>query len=338
LVEFCKTLQRYKNKFGWDFNWSFFTHPNAKLNKEDFQLAKDTGCFYFSYGIESASPTVLESMQKKTKPLQIAEVIRLAHEVKLGFGGNFIFGDPVETEETVCETLDFAEKHCQDIDLAINAIRPYPGSKLFDDCIANGIIKDKFKYYEHIDERPWDFAYNMTSMPDKRWLPMLDSIVAFGQLYSWQKSTVPYRYKMDIESLNSPIVANTGKQIYKIWAECPHCGEEIYCRALLKSSKQEKTNGRIAIKDIGLIWDAVIKAIRLINVYYFSFRHPIYKRLKSLGRNNGNLLWQSFFSTQSFSTGCPHCGKAVKVVIPMPFTIKSFGIGEIKRRLNLSEV
>ncbi len=338
LVKFCDSLSWCRNVHGWDFNWSFFTHPSASLSEDDLKMAKDAGCFFFSYGMESASPKVLKSMNKRTKLPQITEGIKLAQKVKLGFGGNFIFGDPLETEETVCETLDFAVKHCQDIDLAINAIRPYPGSKLFDDCITRGIIKDKFKYYEHIDERPWDFAYNMTSMPNKSWLPMLDSIVAFGQLYPWQKSTVPYRYKIDNESANSPVVLNTGKQVYKIWVECPHCGEEIYCRALLKSDRQTKTNSGVSFKDIGLIKDAIVKAVRLLNVYYFSFRHPIYKRLKSLVRNRGNLLWQSFFSTVFFGTGCPYCGKAVKITIPIPFTLKTFSLGEIKRRLNLSEL
>ena len=337
LKQFCDSLVRCKYVHGWDFNWSFFTHPSAELSEDDLRMAKDAGCFFFSYGMESASPKVLKSMNKKSKLSQIVNGIELAQKVKLGFGGNFIFGDPAETEETVCETLDFAVNHCQDIDLAINAIRPYPGSKLFDDCVTNGIIKDRFKYYEHIDERPWDFAYNMTSMPDKAWLPMLDSIVAFGQLYSWQKSTVPYRYEIDSSSANSPVVLHTGKQIYKIWAKCPHCGEEIYCRGLLMLDKQSKINGKVSFKDIGLIWDAIIKAIRLLNVYYLSFRHPIYKRLKSLIRNDGNLLWQSFFSTKFFSIGCPNCGKAVKVTIPTSFTVKSFSIGEIKRRLNLSE-
>jgi radical SAM superfamily enzyme YgiQ (UPF0313 family) len=337
MKEFYTALLKARKKYSWDFKWSFFTHPSASLSEDDLRMAKDAGCFFFSYGMESASPKVLKSMNKRTKLPQIVEGIELAQKVKLGFGGNFIFGDPAETEETICETLDFAVKHCQDIDLAINAIRPYPGSKLFDDCVANGIIKDKFDYYEHIDERPWDFAYNMTSMPDKSWLPMLDSIVAFGQLYSWQKSTVPYRYEIDTESANSPVVLNTGKQVYKIWAKCPHCGEEIYCRGLLMLDRHSTANGNVAIKDIGLIKDAIIKAIRLLNVYYFSFRHPIYKRLKSLVRNNSNLLWQSFFSTTFFGTGCPSCGKAVKIAIPIPFTVKSFSIAEIKRRLNLSE-
>jgi rRNA maturation protein Nop10 len=343
MMEFLTTLLEARKTYGWDFNWSFSTHASAALDKDTLEMAKKAGCFYFSYGVESASPRVLESMNKKTKPSQIAEAIRLSKELKLCFGGNFIFGDPAETEDTILETVDFMVHHCLDSNFVYNAIRPYPGSKIFETCMTKGIIKDKRDFYEHVDEQPWDFPYNMTSMPDKVWFPLLDSVVAFGQLFPWTKSVSPYRYEIDTESANSPIVLHTGKQIYKIWAKCPHCGEDICCRELLRLEKElkpkiEATKEHTSfINDIKLVRDAVIKAIRLISFYYFSFRHPVYKLLRSAVRNRGNLLWQSFFSTVFFNTGCPHCNNSVKITIPVPFTIRTFSLAEIKRRLNLSD-
>lgn len=349
MIEFCTTLVKAKKTYNWDFDWSFSTHASAALDKDTLQMAKEAGCFHFSYGVESASPRVLESMNKKTKPSQIADAIRLGEEVGLCFGGNFIFGDPAETEDTIFETVDFMVHHCLDSNFVYNAIRPYPGSKLFDDCLTKGIIKDKFDYYEHVDERPWDFPYNMTAMPDKKWFPLLDSVVAFGQLFPWKKAVSPYRYEVDTKSANSPIVLHTGKQVYKIWAKCPHCGTDIYCRELLRLNKEAKPKieaisptsptsfVREVFNDIRLVRDAFVKAIRLINFYYFSFTHPVYKLLRSAVRYRGNLLWDSFFATVFFDTGCPHCNKAVKIVIPVPFTVKTFSLGEIKRRLNLSD-
>ena len=337
MTEFLTTLLEARKTYNWDFAWSFSTHASAALDKDTLEMAKEAGCFYFSYGVESASPRVLASMNKKTKPEQIADAIRLAEELKLCFGGNFIFGDPAETEDTILETVDFMVHHCLDSNFVHNAIRPYPGSKIFDDCIARGIITDKLDYYEHVDERPWNFPYNMTSMPDKVWFPLLDSVVAFGQLFPWAKSVVPYRYEVDIESANSPVVLHTGKQVYNIWAKCPHCNTDIHCRELLMLKKPANAKGKIAFKDIKLIKDAIIKAMRLLNFYYFSFRHPVYKLLRSAVRNRGNLLWDSFFATVFFDTGCPHCNKSVKITIPVPFTIKTFSLMEIKRRLNLSD-
>jgi radical SAM superfamily enzyme YgiQ (UPF0313 family) len=334
MKEFCIALIAAKKKYGWDFDWSFNTHASANLDKETLLLAKKSGCFFFSYGMESASPAVLASMNKKTKPAQISTAIKLSEEVKLCFGGNFIFGDPAETEKTLVETLDFMVHYCLDINIILNALRPYPGSKIFDVCIERGLITDKLDFYEHIDQRPWDMSSNMTSIPNKRWIPLLDSIVAFGQLLPWVKPVIPYHYEVDTTSINSPIVLQTGKQIYKIRAKCPHCKADIYCRELLMLDKPITKS--LAKPDIKLFRDAVIKAIRLFTLYYFSFTHPAYRLLKSSVQNK-NLLLSSFFTTIFFGTGCSNCHRKVRITIPIPFTLKSFSFAEIRRKFNLSD-
>ena len=148
LTDFCDALIVCREKYGWDFDWQFQTHANARLDKEAFELAKKAGCTYFSYGMESASTAVLDSMEKKTHPDQISEAIALAQEAKLGFGGNFIFGDPAETQSTIAETVDFYREHCIEAHVYISEVRPYPGSKLYLDCLEQGIIKDQKPSYE----------------------------------------------------------------------------------------------------------------------------------------------------------------------------------------------
>jgi radical SAM superfamily enzyme YgiQ (UPF0313 family) len=341
--EFCLALIEAKRIYGWDFDWMFATHASASLDKDTLELAKQAGCYYFSYGLESASPTVLKSMNKKTNPTQISEAIRIADDVGIGFGGNFIFGDLAETEETALETLDFIVDKCVDAHISLSNIRPYPGSKIFETCLVSGVIKDKLEFYEHIDERPW----NMTLMAGKDWLPLVNSIVAFSQLLPWVKSVSPYRCELDLDVANSPMVLHTGKQVYKIWAKCPHCGKDIYYRELLALSQgrqpnitySEKINTSLVsqfIKGMGLVKYAAIQAIGLLRLYYFSFTHPIYRLLKaSVVNRSSDLLWDSFFATIFFGSGCSHCNKRIKVSIPIPFTAKSFSIIEIKRRLNI---
>ena len=343
--EFCTTLIGARQTYGWDFDWMFQTHASAALDRNTLELAKKAGCYFFSYGLESASPRVLESMKKKTKPSQIADAIHLADEVGLGFGGNFIFGDPVETEDTILETIDFLVRYCLDIHVLLDAVRPYPGSKLFETCLARGIIRDKLEFYEHIDEHPW----NMTSMRDKVWLPLVDSIVSFGGLFPWVKSVYPSHYEVDSEASQSPLVLCTGKQIYKIWTKCPHCGEDIYSRELLalgevrksevirKSGVAREAKHPSSIKQFittaQLTKQAVGKAARLASLYYLSFRNPIYRLLKSSVRNRKHDLFvDSFFTTVFFVTGCPHCSRRIKINIP----IKALSFIEIKRRLRLA--
>lgn len=75
LREFCAGILERKKTLGWDFDWMFQTHASAALTLEDMRLAKSAGCYYFSYGIESASPRVLASMRKKIRPEQIRDAI-----------------------------------------------------------------------------------------------------------------------------------------------------------------------------------------------------------------------------------------------------------------------
>lgn len=346
MTEFCNALISNKESYGWDFDWIFTTHASASLDRDTLILAKNSGCVYFGYGLESASPRVIQSMNKKIDPSQIVNAINIADDVGIGYGGNLIFGDPAETQDTVMESIDFMLKHCMDVNILLAAIRPYPGSKIFETCLSRGLIKSKSEFYEHIDENPWNMTVNMTDVPDKIWLPFLDSIVAFGQLFPWVKTVSPYRYELDDDAIGSPVVINSGRQIYKIWARCPHCDADIYYRELLALRKGGIPDAAVVKKSnhfiddvnarIKLMRDAVGKAMRLINLYYLSFRHPVYKLLKSSVRNNNrDLFWDSFFATVFFVTGCTHCHKRIKIVIPIPFTIKSFSFTEIKRRFNL---
>lgn len=351
MKEFCSALLESKRRYGWDFDWIFQTHASAALDKDTLILAKRAGCIYFGYGLESASPTVLKSMNKKTEPSQIVEAINLAEEVGIGYGGNLIFGDPAETEDTVLETIDFMVRYCMDSNIIIAALRPYPGSKIFEVCMDRGIIKDKLNFYEHIDENPWNMLVNMTSVPNNKWLPLLDSIVAFGFLYPGVKIAPLYQYELDYSANDCPATAHSGKQIYKIWAKCPHCGSDIYYRELLALKKGLKPDIAIlgdirnvrktsfisnVIDGLRLLKDVAEKAMRLSRLYYLSFTHPVYKLLKSSVRNgNRDLFWDSFFASVFFITGCTHCNKRIKVVIPIPFTLQSLSFTEIKRRFNL---
>ena len=196
LQEFCNTLLESRETYGWDFDWMFQTHANSSLDSEVLRLAKKAGCYFFSYGLESASPRVLASMNKKTKIPQIIDAIKIADSVGLGFGGNFIFGDPAETEETISETIDFFSRYCRNIHIHFECIRPYPGSKLFKDCIERGVIRDKFEFYEHIDEGP---SWNMTQIPDRLWLPWAFLLTLLTGSYQWLKSTNATHHEEETE-------------------------------------------------------------------------------------------------------------------------------------------
>jgi len=222
MYEFCIELLKKKQEYGWDFNWMFQTHASSNLDDALLSLAKKTGCFFFSYGLESGSPKVLESMNKKTDIEQVIQAINLANEVHIGFGGNLIFGDTAETKDTILETLDFYQQYCYSSMVFMSDVRPYPGSSLFEYCLEKGIITDKVDFYEHIDKN----IYNMTSMPDNEYYSWLNFISMLEQMWLMVKTVDAYKWEQCelIESLKA--------HVYKVHTVCPYCGSSITYRQI----------------------------------------------------------------------------------------------------------
>ncbi len=232
LNDFSLAVLDGKRLYGWDFVWSFQTHPSARFDLETLKLAKEAGCYFFSYGIESASPTILKSMQKKTQVSQIVEAIKLAQEAKIAFGGNLILGDPAETVDTIYESLHFWLKYGQSEMIFFGILMPYPGSKIFDDCIASGLIPDKERYYETIDEH----IYNMTTIPVdelQRWFLFTRELEHRWGLVETTKMT---RY-IEILPSDRYSVINRMKR-YKISAVCPHCNQQIVAEQVYQDIKK----------------------------------------------------------------------------------------------------
>lgn len=237
LQQFTEALLRNQERFGWNFDWSFQTHASANLDYETLQSAKRAGCYYFSYGIESASPTVLASMNKKTVPEQIQAAIILAEQVKIGFGGNFIFGDPAETVQTVWESLEFYKNHCIPWHVNIGLVQPYPGSALFDYCLTQGIIPDKLEYYDTINHA----TYNMTRLSDEEWQQLVSE--AWGCINRCGvPATQTSSARKDLRAAAGEQSGNGVKIPWELVFSCPHCSISIYTRTLLHD--EDVVNGK----------------------------------------------------------------------------------------------
>jgi anaerobic magnesium-protoporphyrin IX monomethyl ester cyclase len=231
--ELCEAIIKGRKELGWDFDWMFQTHASANLDKETLELAKQAGCFFFSYGIESASPTVLKSMNKKAVPEQFVEAIKLAKETGIGFGGNLIFGDTAETEETMAESLSFWLTHCRSAFVFLSNVTPYPGSQLFDDAVKKGLIPDKYQYYETIDKN----MYNLTSLSDVDMELRMKFIGTMEQSWTFVKNTFAHKIEVDNTDYDKLLMKYSGGNVYKITTKCPYCGEDSSYRNIMRDVK-----------------------------------------------------------------------------------------------------
>ena len=317
--DFCATLLEARNKKGWDFGWCFQTHASASLDQDVLKLAKEAGC-YSGYGLESASPRVLKSMNKKSRPEQISKAIGLADSVGLGFGGNFIFGDEAETPETINESVTFFSRYCRDIHVQVYFILLYPGSKLFENRVAKGLVPDRLDFYDKIDERLW----NMTSMPDKLFLPWVYLLYYLFKGFHWVKSTEALNCIKDYESSDNPMSSYLGKSVFNIQAACPHCGAKVVYQELLdkiqENNKQRTVleGGRQILRSIKSVFasdlNKMIFKLCLKNAfsYLLIIRHPLFKELRPFVEEECGKAF--------VITGCSSCNKRMKINLPLKYS------------------
>ena len=91
LLEFCERIKQF------DVKWMVQLHVNSACD-ETIRAMKDSGCVFISYGIESMSQPILESMQKKSKVPRIQEALELTYEHKIEYKVTYFFGDSAETQ------------------------------------------------------------------------------------------------------------------------------------------------------------------------------------------------------------------------------------------------
>ncbi len=178
----------------------------AIVDDELLAAMRDSGCHTVFYGLESMSPEVLKSMNKKLKPAEVERALEQTYQSRMDSFGNFIFGDPAETTATAWETLQWWVDHRQYF-VNLGKIDCWPGTKIYHDAVASGVIKDKIEFIEKGCP-----LTNMTSMPWDEFLDMLKRVWALheGVLF-------PGRL---LEARLEPDGAASARCL------CPHCGAE----------------------------------------------------------------------------------------------------------------
>ena len=100
--------QIIKNKI--NISWAC---PNGiradKVDEKILKLMKKAGCYFVAFGIESASPKILNNIHKLESIETINKAIEVANKVGIECQGFFIFGLPGETKETIMESINFAK-------------------------------------------------------------------------------------------------------------------------------------------------------------------------------------------------------------------------------------
>lgn len=119
-----------------------------KVDKELLLEIKSAGAYWVGFGVESGSPRVLNLMKKKLDLDAAMKNIKLASELGLKTGANFIIGYPGETLRDVLTSIRYFKS--LDLDsIAIVNLVPFPGTEAHRVCEANGYLTSVAKNYDN---------------------------------------------------------------------------------------------------------------------------------------------------------------------------------------------
>jgi len=144
--EFCDRFKELSDTLPYKL-WFVCNIRVGNIMDRMLKKMKDSGACTISYGLESYSKTVLDSMKKHITPDEINTAMVLTRINKLGFQGNFIFGDPSETLETASETLSFVRENREMLGtaVALDYVVPFQGSPLYKYCVVNRIVDNEIR-------------------------------------------------------------------------------------------------------------------------------------------------------------------------------------------------
>ena len=157
-LEFFEELRMRKEKNNFDIFWGATCRTNIisldikRAQKENrkhmIEQAFDVSMRQVCVGIESASPTILKSIDKSG---QTQETIAMCvAEVKRIFGildASFMIGSPNETKETIQETIDFCLKHNIDVE-TIFYTTAFPGTPFWELANSKQLISKLVRGYK----------------------------------------------------------------------------------------------------------------------------------------------------------------------------------------------
>ncbi len=124
MLEFCRLMVERKVGVIWTC-----TGRVDMVDAEMLAAMHAAGCWQVSYGVESGSQAILDSLCKGTTLNGIRETLQATHEAGIENRGYFMIGVPGETAETLAATVDFlCELPLDDFHMTIWA--PHPGTEL----------------------------------------------------------------------------------------------------------------------------------------------------------------------------------------------------------------
>lgn len=197
LEEFCKRIRPY------GFRWACSLRVE-QITPEVLQMMKESGCVTIGMGVESMSPTILANMRKGTTRDQLEKALSQIYDAGILVGANLIFGDPAETLDTARESLEWMASNSR-YDLRTSLIGYHPGSRIYDEALEKGLIKDPLLFLSGTPE------INGTILSDEDFTRLKMRVMTYTALFGFAGRL------LGMEKTDG---------FWTIRSVCPHCSTE----------------------------------------------------------------------------------------------------------------
>ncbi len=138
VIDLCKEIINRKLDIIWDCE----TRVNF-IWEDMLDWMIGSGCYCISFGVESASETVLKAIKKKTTPEQIARAFKLTKQAGMKTKMLLMVGNPGEDDNTVNDTVRMIETVRPDF-ISVSEAMVFPGTELYDLAKQRNLVNDDY--------------------------------------------------------------------------------------------------------------------------------------------------------------------------------------------------
>ena len=122
--------------------WS--CNSRANLDYDTIKSFKDSGLRLFLVGYESGNEDILTRIKKGVTMEEMRRFTKACHDAGVIIHGTFILGLPVETQQSIENTIRFAQE-LDVFSIQVSLAAPYPGTELFEMARQNSWFTKKDK-------------------------------------------------------------------------------------------------------------------------------------------------------------------------------------------------
>ncbi len=124
---------------GLDLSWCSIIYPMG-VDQELAEVMARAGCRHVSLGFESGSPLMLSALNKRFSLVDVRQASDHLARAGIKRAGFLLLGGPGETQDTVRQSLDFAESLELDALKITVGIRIYPHTRLARQAVDSGMV------------------------------------------------------------------------------------------------------------------------------------------------------------------------------------------------------